>query len=67
MITIEQIQEIIIDNKINKPDRIYELVKIDTDKLRKVIIKVFKTGWTDPAEKLADRILNELEGDNERI
>ena len=42
-------------------------VKIDSDKLKKIIIKVLKTGWTDPAEKLADRILNELEGDNERI
>ena len=67
MITSNQIREIIIDNKINKPDRIYELVKTDRDKLRKVIIKVFKTSWTDSAEKLADRILNELEGDNERI
>lgn len=60
LITSNQIKEIIVDNKINKADRIYELVKIDRDKLKKVIIKVFKTGWTDPAEKLADRILEEL-------
>ena len=61
MTITEQIREIIIDNKINKPDRIYELVKIDKGKLRKIIISVFKTGWTDPAEKLADRILEEVE------
>jgi len=61
VITSEQIREIFIDSKINKPDRIYELVKTDRDKLRGVIIKVFKTSWTDPAEKLADRILEEVE------